>query len=266
MTTSNSPANAAIRHQDALSDRHARFTSRVVATVALLGCALACSPILFAAAPVNGEGRTLDEGTSASMAGVIHDADQSPADLTSAHTYQLPEALDPQWTAAQLRQRFGASNVTIADLDVGEGETARGLVLFDKDPSRRAEIFVEDPDHLGGISAIRVRGENSRWHLDNGVYMGMTLDALVALNGKPITFSGLDWDYGGGILDWNAGKLAPKKDDNAVRSVSLEYLKGAKDRTYPSGDSEFRSDSRKFPRQGSVLHVGQLIVSFGIDD
>ena len=199
---------------------------------------------------------------SASLAGVIHDQDAAPADLGAEATYRLPGLLRADSSLEELRQRFGKANVSAATLDGAEGETARGIVLFAADPARRVEIFVQDETTLRGIATIRVSGSQSRWRLDNGVHLGMSLADLVAANGKPITFSGLDWDYGGGIRNWHQGRLEPRDGDTVFRSVTLTHGDAVEDGGIPLGDDEFRSDDKRYPRQGRLLSVGQLLVSF----
>ena len=87
--------------------------------------------------------------------------------------------------------------------------------------------------------------------------------------GKPIRFSGLDWDYGGVITDWNGGRLAAKDGDPVIRHARLDRNAQAStvEDAYPSGDSEFSSDDKRYPQQGELLSVGELRVSFpGEDD
>lgn len=231
--------------------------------------ALRCSLglILLLAAAVSSAAKNppeaLDAATgSASLAGVVHDQDAQPADLTAEATYRLPGLLRKDSSLEELRQRFGKANVAVETIDGAEGETARGIVLFDADPARRAEIFVQDETTLRGIATVRVRGSQSRWRLDNGLHLGMSLAALVAANGKPITFSGLDWDYGGGIRDWHQGRLAPREGDTVFRAVTLTHGDTVEDGAIPLGDGEFRSDDKRYPRQGELLSVGELLVSF----
>ncbi len=161
-----------------------------------------------------------------------------------------------------LRRRFGVANVTVTQIDGAEGETFRGIVLFPDDPARRAEIFPQDDATLSGISSIRVSGTTSRWQLDNGLRLGMTLAELVAANGRPVSFSGLDWDYGGGIRDWHGGRFAPQDRSTVFVAVGLTHGDIGADDSIPTGDSEFRSDDARYPRQGRILFVGQLMVSF----
>lgn len=176
--------------------------------------------------------------------------------------YRLPGSLRKDLSLDDLRRRFGVANVTVTQIDGAEGETFRGIVLFPDDPARRAEIFPQDDATLSGISSIRVSGTTSRWQLDNGLRLGMTLAELVAANGKPVSFSGLDWDYGGGIRDWHGGRFAPQDSSTVFVAVGLTHGDIGADDNIPTGDSEFRSDDARYPRQGRILFVGQLMVSF----
>lgn len=179
-----------------------------------------------------------------------------------ADDFVLPGTFTRDTTLAELRTRYGAANVVEQTLDGAEGETFPGLVLFPDDATRRAEIIPrEDPAH-DGISAIRVNAMTSKWKLDTGVHPGMTLAQLVALNGQPITFSGLDWDYGGAIQQWHGGKLEPEDGGAVFRSLRLTRGDDAPENSYPLGDGDFRSDDRKFPKQGEVMVVGEIMVSF----
>ncbi|MET0227035.1 MAG: hypothetical protein ABW187_11375 [Dokdonella sp.] len=159
-----------------------------------------------------------------------------------------------------LRRRFGVANVSVAQIDGAEGETSRGIVLFADDPMRRAEIFPQDDANLRGISAIRVSGTQSRWQLDNGVHLGMTLAEMVRMNGAPISFNGLDWDYGGVITDWHAGTAASQPRGTAIRSVALNHAEDAAG--YPVGEGTFLSSDVRYPIQGTALFVGEIGVSF----
>lgn len=179
-----------------------------------------------------------------------------------ADEYVLPGAFTRDTTVAELKSRFGADNVVVQTLDGAEGETFEGIVLFPDDASRRAEI-IPAGEHAGdGIAAVRVSEVLSRWRLDNGVHPGMTLDALVALNGKPIVFSGLDWDYGGAVQQWNGGTLEPEDGGAVFRSLTLTHGDEVPEGAIPLGDAEFRSDDKTFPQQGTLLRVGQIMVSF----
>jgi hypothetical protein len=200
--------------------------------------------------------------SSASLAGIAHDEDATPADLAADATYLLPGFTDREITLDNLRRRFGKANVTIAEIDGAEGETSKGIVLFAGDPARRAELFVQDEVHLRGIASIRATGKHSRWHFDSGVRPGMSLADLVRLNGHSIVFAGLDWDYGGSVEDWHKGRLDRRAGDPVFRSVSLAHDETAAANSFPSGEGHYRSDDPRYPALGTTLFVGEVSVSF----
>ena len=225
-----------------------------------------CAAVLAMPAPPAASTQAGDDTThSASLAGVKRWEDATPADLADEASYRLPGFFDKDTTLDNIRRRFGAANVKIGEIDGSEGEKITAVVLFGGDPARRAEVFLRDQERQRGVASIRLRGSKTRWQVDGGVRLGMKLDALVAANGKPVSFSGLDWDYGGIVTDWHGGKLAPRKGDNLSRSVGLAHASNASG--FPMGEGTYRSDDAHFSKQGSALFVGDISVIFaGPDD
>lgn len=205
-----------------------------------------------------GSAAAAQEPAAASLAGVARWQDAAPADLAQAATYDLPGLLRAHYGLAELRSLFGADHVKVAELDGAEGTDARGIVLFDADPQRRAEVFPVDPEGLHAIEAVRVRGTRSRWHC-GALRLGMTLAELVRANGAPLRYRGLDWDYGGAVSDWSSGKFAPVEGE-PVCNVRLDHPPDA--RGYPVGEAQFRSDDARYPQQGAVLRVGEIMLVF----
>ncbi|HVR82221.1 MAG TPA: hypothetical protein VHF02_09090 [Luteimonas sp.] len=248
------------------------FLAAVLAALALVGCqrpepgtpAAAAAPAAAHATAMS----AVDENaarTSASLAGVVNDADPDPALLRDP--FVLPGAFAPDTALAALQQRYGKANVQVGDVPGAEGATARGVLLFPNDPSRLAYLYFQDEKTLAGLSMVRVFGPVSQWKLDNGIGIGTPLSELLRRNGRPIRFYGFEWDYGGTITDWKGGKLAPR-DDNPVRHfLSLGSRKDADDGTYPVGDSEYSSDDPRYPELANNVVVNEIGVSFpGEDD
>lgn len=192
---------------------------------------------------------------------------QAPA-LAPVTDYILPGALASDTGLEQLRQLFGPSNVSIDEqlLD-DEGEPFRGVVLFADDPGRRAQLHFSDPAQLRGLYYVSVREAGSRWRLDNGLRVGMSLAELVRLNGRPIRFSGFGWDYGGTVTAWNGGRLDHRDGDPLVRGARLGEKPGpATAQAIPSDDGEYASDDPNYPGLGERLRVEELTVSFAAED
>jgi hypothetical protein len=185
-------------------------------------------------------------------------------------SYVLPGDFAPDVDVDALRKRFGASQVQIGDVPGAEGEMFRGVILFPEDSTRRAYLYFQDEKALRGLSLVRIFETDTRWHLDNGVAMGMPLADLVKRNGRPIEYMGLDWDYGGTVTDLHGGALTPPANVAIRRNWQLGSVDSEKElpeNAYPVGDGTFSSDDPKYPDQGKNVVVRELSVSFpGEDD
>ena len=180
-----------------------------------------------------------------------------------AEEWVLPGNLGPLTTRLQLEARFGKSNVREETFDGPEGDGSyQVLVIFPDDPRKRLEL-VQDADNPDApIVELRISGPASQWHGRDGLRPGMSLAELVALNGAPISFYGLGWDYGGTVQDWHGGKLANAVGNKLFHRVTLSASKAAGDRALPSGDTTFRSDDGKWPDIGKDMIVAELGISW----
>lgn len=179
--------------------------------------------------------------------------------------FVLPGDFAPHTTRADLEGRFGKKNVRIDQVPGGEGETYRGIILFPNDPQRRAYLYFVDEKTLAGLNTVRIMDAGSRWSLANGLRMGMLLKDVVAMNGKPIKFHGLDWDYGGTVTSLEGGKLARSTTAGALLNFSLrsrDDLAPQDENAYPIGEPEFSSDDSEYPRQGEIIEIGEISLSF----
>lgn len=116
--------------------------------------------------------------------------------------------------AARLVSVFGAANVRHGDVTVAEGATEPGTILFPDDAARRLEILWHDAEARKRPSLVRA-GEGSKWRtpVPRGVLsVGLPLTDVEAINGRPFTLYGFEWDYGGYVSDWKGGGLAPGRD------------------------------------------------------
>ena len=136
--------------------------------------------------------------------------------LRAATGASSPWQLDPsgrtgpitrQTTEAELTAAHGAGAVRAIDVQIGEGDTAPGTVLFPDDSTRRLEILWGDAAGRRHPARIILRGERSEWTLARGVTLGMTLRDVERLNAGPFRLAGFSGDYGGVVIDWDAGAL-----------------------------------------------------------
>ena len=121
-------------------------------------------------------------------------------------SWELPGDLGPLTTRLQLDARFGKANVREESFPGAEGiGSYPALVVFPDDPRKRLELVLDADNPDAPIRELRVPSDDSLWHDASGLRTGMTLAELVELNGAPVSFYGLQWDYGGTVQDWHGG-------------------------------------------------------------
>ena len=92
---------------------------------------------------------------------------------------------------------FGKENVRFELVGGPEGEDLWATVIYANDPQRRLEILWKDSTELRNLEAVRISEEKTRWSGDHGVRIGMTLNQIEALNGKPFKIRDFQRDNGG---------------------------------------------------------------------
>lgn len=186
-------------------------------------------------------------------------ADVQPA----AEDWELPGGLGPLTTRLELDARFGKANVREVTFPGAEGiGSYPALVLFPDDPRKRLELVLDAADPDAPIRELRVPAPDSLWHATSGLRTGISLAELVALNGAPVSFYGLGWDYGGTVQDWHGGKLANAVGATLFHRVALSARDPSAATALPLGDGTFRSDDRRWPALGEHLVVAELGISW----
>jgi hypothetical protein len=161
---------------------------------------------------------------------------------------------------AQLKQRYGPEMVSSSRIQIGEGETMAGTVLFPGDSLRTAEIIWADSVSRRRPARFILRGSKSLWRTARGISLGTTLHELERLNGRPFMLAGFGWDYGGVVTDWGGGAL-----DTALAGVKL-YLDPGPEQyqsapyTEVLGDRDYSSSLK--PMQQMNPKVSQIFVDF----
>jgi hypothetical protein len=126
--------------------------------------------------------------------------------------------ISSQSSEEALRLRFGRTEVDSARIELGEGETTPGTVIFPHDSLRRAEIVWQDTLGRSHPARVILRGSASRWRVGSGISLNTSLAELERLNGRPFTLAGFGWDYAGVVTSWNGGAL-----DTTLAGIKL-YL------------------------------------------
>lgn len=119
----------------------------------------------------------------------------------------------------------------LENIELGEGFSAEGVVMYPEDPERRVEMFWDlELDSLRP-SFIRIVGDglgHSKWHTGEGITIGTPIKEVERLNGKPFIIYGFHWDYGGIVHSWEGGNLQETLGltFSPVKSDVPEYLQG----------------------------------------
>ena len=163
--------------------------------------------------------------------------------------------IQANFTEDDIIKAYGKENVARKDIGIGEGEIAKGTIVF---PGAQNELVVEwdEAAAFKKLKKIRIEKQGSSWTTGEGIKVGSTLEELVKINGKDFKFYGFEWDYGGVTNDWDGGKI------NKQLVVMLEP--GNPEAVYPEllGEQLFSSSHPK--AKAADLKVGAMSIFFGL--
>jgi hypothetical protein len=192
-----------------------------------------------------------------------------PAAAQTASAPQLLSCAGPfakDASEAALIASFGKANVQREDIDVAEGATEKGNVIFGNDEKRRIEVLWHDAAKRRRPSAITVRDPSS-WRVavpeQPGATLGIGSDlaTVEAANGKAFQLYGFEWDMGGYSAGWKDGRL-DKPDGGCSLSLRFGPDEKAKEAalTKVAGDKLFASNA---PAMRAVkAKVGQITLGW----
>lgn len=164
---------------------------------------------------------------------------------------------------------FGAEKVKRMAIDVGEGETQMGTVLFPTDPIKRAYVLWIDPETRLLPESISFRDKNTVWKTDRGITIGTDLKFIEKTNGKPFELAGFAWDYEGTVTHANGGilrELGTRSGEEITgRTLLLRLSPAKKFHGTPAykaviGDGTFLSSDRSMQKLNPVVY--EMIVEF----
>lgn len=130
----------------------------------------------------------------------------------------------------------------------GMGEYQNTL-LFPETANQVEFVWLDDSVTFSGLAYINITGQGTAWKTQEGISLGTNLKELEKLNGKPFTFYGFGWDYGGAVT-WEDGHLQERKI-----FVSLEYEAESMPAEFEGllGDHEVRSDSELAQKANPIV-------------
>ena len=138
-----------------------------------------------------------------------------PKDRTISLENRRVGAVTMLTTPKELKAIYGAEHVKDAPIHHGEGTQLPGAKVFEGTDDFFEVIWEHDPKSgrfkashgefapIPGI--VKIHGRN--WKIEEGVSLGMSLEALEKINGKPFDFLGFETDGAGQVASWRGGRL-----------------------------------------------------------
>jgi hypothetical protein len=111
-------------------------------------------------------------------------------------------------TEADLRKAFGADAVKSKDIDIGEGVTQPGTVIYEGIAGKTLAVLWKENRLSAVVICYHEHSGKCLWRTSDGLGFGTTLRDLERRNGKPFELLGFHWDYSGSVTSWQDGKLA----------------------------------------------------------
>jgi hypothetical protein len=107
-----------------------------------------------------------------------------------------------------LRKAFGNSVVAEKEIDLGEGVTEPGTVIYETVPSKRLAVLWKDKKPSKVIICYQWLQGDCLWRTTSGIGFKTSLKDLERLNGRPFKLLGFGWDRSGTVFSFEGGNLA----------------------------------------------------------
>lgn len=106
---------------------------------------------------------------------------------------------------AGLQAIYGAANVKDERICGPECADSIDVTRIYPEQDKQFIVYWKDSLYHKTISYVETYLPEGPYHTDKGLKIGSSLEELLKVNGKKITFWGFAWDYGGTIQDYGRG-------------------------------------------------------------
>lgn len=154
-----------------------------------------------------------------------------------------------------LKRIFGAENIKDERVCGPECADSINVTFIYREQNKEICVNWEDSAYHKTISLIECWRENSPYHTAAGLKIGSTLNDLLKLNGKKITFSGFGWDYGGIVQSYNNGTM-----ENTAVQFRLDLSESTDQSLF--GDTELNTDMPSVKKMMDKMRVYYIAYSF----
>ncbi|MEM6628278.1 MAG: SH3 domain-containing protein [Bacteroidota bacterium] len=131
-------------------------------------------------------------------------------------------------TEEQLVTLFGPGMVSRGTVNTSSVNREAATLIY---PNSTDELYLTWKDeNRTQVKAVYIDKQGGKWKTQEGLQIGMSLSDLCKINEAPISFYGLDWEYGGTVQSWKKGRLASYEKKFYVvlsprsRQAAKEYL------------------------------------------
>ncbi len=178
---------------------------------------------------------------------------------------------------ASLMQTLGKANVVRDTIYTVEGQFEIGTTLY-RNTADQAHVLWRDKKRFAHPETVLIRpardennaplpgasGQTAQWTTADGLRVGSALRDVEAINGKPFTLYGFEWDYGGQSAGWRGGSLQAKSGKTFI-SATFGFDQDVPDNQqafYEAvvGDVEFLSNNTALQQLNPTVQT--LSVSF----
>ena len=174
------------------------------------------------------------------------------------------------WDATEeaLKAQFGADNIVHKDVGGPEGSELFATVVNEKTPETSFTVVWADDEKRANPQTIMI---NAIWDdegklkgapvyaTDEGLKVGMSIEEVEKINGKPFKLSGFGWDYGGSPQSFEGGKLQQPEDTKCWLSMTFTTTAEQVPETV-LGEGEIMSNGKDTLAAKPV--VGQYTISY----
>ena len=156
---------------------------------------------------------------------------------------------------ASLQSLYGIANIKDERVCGPECADSIDVTFIYRNTKNEMTIYWNDSAYHKTISFIESSDPEASYHTATGLKTGSALNDLLKLNGKKITFSGFDWDYGGLIQSYN---------DGILENSPVHFQLGLYEDGYDSliGDIELNTDMPAVKKALDKIKVTQLSLTF----
>lgn len=164
----------------------------------------------------------------------------------------------------ELKAKLGDAVIAKDSIYIGEGYYEVGTTIYKGTPNE-LQVLWKDTLNFKNPSSVLIGGSSTanatatQWHTDSGIKIGTSLKELEKINGKAFLFSGFGWDYGGQVVDWQAGKLGLP---DGISYVAVELTYNYEDEKLNKLAENVMGDSSFLSSQSEAQQLNPVVLNF----